>query len=136
MYYPTLYRETYTDYLQRLENLNAFPLTNYNHTENRMTFSTDYTQSRMIVLNTAFDPGWRVRSVDSDGKFHVHPVYKAQGGFIGFLSGEGQTDYEVRYWTPFLSEGLIISLTGFSIFAGITGAAWFVEKKKKQALTN
>jgi uncharacterized membrane protein YfhO len=136
MYYPTLYRETYTDYLQRLENLNAFPLTNYNHTENRMTFSTDYTQSRMIVLNTAFDPGWRVRSVDSDGKVHVHPVYKAQGGFIGFLSGEGQTDYEVRYWTPFLSEGLIISLTGFSIFAGITGAAWFVEKKKKQALTN
>jgi uncharacterized membrane protein YfhO len=136
MYYPTLYRETYTDYLQRLESLNAYPLTNYDHRENRMTFSTDYTQSRMIVLNTAFDPGWRVRSTDAEGNVHVHPVYKAQGGFIGFLSGEGQTVYEVLYWTPFLSEGLLISLTGFSIFAGITGAAWFIDKKKKENIVN
>jgi uncharacterized membrane protein YfhO len=132
MFYPALYREPYRDYLNRLDALNEFPLENYQHSENRMTFTTDYPQARMIVLNTAFDPGWRVRRIDTLGRIESIPVYKAQGGFIGFLSGEGPMTYEVRYWTPYLTEGILISLTGFSIFAGITGAAWLIEKKQRE----
>jgi prolipoprotein diacylglyceryltransferase len=59
-------------------------------------------------------------------------VYVSQGGFVGFLSGVGRTNYVVRYWTPYLSEGLLISLAGFSIFGGVIGATFFVDKKRKE----
>jgi hypothetical protein len=38
----------------------------------------------------------------------------------------------VRYWTPYLSEGLLISLAGFAIFGGVIGATFLVDKKRKE----
>lgn len=132
MLHPSLYREPYTDHQLRLEALKAHPLENYQHTENSMTFQTNFAEERMIVLNTAYDPGWRVKVTNEDNEVFKPIVYKAQGGFVGFLSGKGPSTYEVSYWTPYLTEGLIISLSGFSIFAGITGAAWMIEKKRQE----
>jgi hypothetical protein len=50
---------------------------------------------------------------------------------VGFLSGVGPTDYIVRYWTPYLSEGLLISLAGFAIFGGVIGASVVIEKRRR-----
>jgi hypothetical protein len=36
----------------------------------------------------------------------------------------------VTYWTPYLTEGLLIALTGFAMFGGIVGAAYLIEKKR------
>jgi uncharacterized membrane protein YfhO len=130
MFYPALFREAYGDHLARLENLQAFPLEDYHHTANTVRFKTNYAQSRFIVLNTAYDPGWRVERIDAQGKKTSTPVYLSQGGFVGFLSGVGETDYVVRYWTPYLTEGLLISLAGVMIFGGIVGASQVVIKKR------
>jgi uncharacterized membrane protein YfhO len=132
MLHPSLYRETYTDHQTRLEDLNAYRLENYQHTENSMTFETNFDSERMIVLNTAFDPGWRVKVTNELDEVSQPKIYKAQGGFIGFLSGKGPSTYQVSYWTPYLTEGMIVSLVGFSVFAGMTGAAWMIEKKRQE----
>ena len=130
MFYPALFRESYSDHLSRLANLQAFPLEDYRHTANTVRFKTNYEQSRFVVLNTAYDPGWRVERIDAQGKKTSTPVYLSQGGFVGFLSGVGETDYVVRYWTPYLTEGLLISLAGVMIFGGVVGASHIVIKKR------
>ena len=131
MFYPVLYREPYAAFQSRVDSLNEYPLTNFNHTRNTRTFSTNFATSRFIVLNTAFDPGWRVERTSQGGQKDTTPVYLSQGGFVGFLSGVGPTDYVVRYWTPYLSEGLLISLAGFAIFGGVIGAGVVIEKRRK-----
>ena len=136
MYYPTLFREPYVDYLTRLEPFHTFPLEHFRHTKNTMHFETNYEQSRFIVLQTPYDPGWKVTLKDGLGRSKTTPVFKAQGGFIGFLSGEGFTEYTVTYWPPYLTEGLLLSLAGFSIFAGITGAAFYIQKKRDESTPN
>lgn len=130
MYYPVLFREPYQAQLDRLAQLQAYPLEAFNHTANSRTFSTNFTSSRMIVLNTPFDPGWKVTRIQAGGIKDTTPVYLSQGGFVGFLSGVGPTDYHVTYWTPYLTEGLLIALTGFAIFGGVIGASYLVEKKR------
>jgi uncharacterized membrane protein YfhO len=132
MFYPVLYREPYAAFQSRVDSLNEYPLTNFNHTRNTRTFSTNFATSRFIVLNTAFDPGWRVERTSQGGQKDTTPVYLSQGGFVGFLSGVGPTDYVVRYWTPYLSEGLLISLAGFAIFGGVIGAGVVIEKRRKE----
>jgi uncharacterized membrane protein YfhO len=129
--YPSLYREPYSSFESRLDNLKEYPLTNFTHTKNSRTFSTNFQTSRFIVLNTAFDPGWRVERITPGGEKDSTPVYLSQGGFVGFLSGVGPTDYIVRYWTPYLSEGLLISLAGFAIFGGVIGASVVIEKRRR-----
>jgi uncharacterized membrane protein YfhO len=131
MFHPMLYREPYAAFLSRLDHLNEYPLTNFQHTRNTRSFSTNFQTSRFIVLNTAFDPGWRVERIAQGGEKDSTPVYLSQGGFVGFLSGVGPTDYIVRYWTPYLSEGLLISLAGFAIFGGVIGASVVIEKRRR-----
>ncbi|MGA0875832.1 MAG: YfhO family protein [Bacilli bacterium] len=131
MFYPSLYREPYQVHLNRLASLNAFPLTDFKHTANTRTFTTDFEQPRMIVLNTPFDPGWRVERMLPGGIKDTTPVYNGQGGFVSFLSGSGLTKYVVRYWTPYLTEGLFISLAGFVIFTGSVGVVVLRNKPKK-----
>jgi uncharacterized membrane protein YfhO len=131
MFYPVLYREPYAAFLTRIDVLKEYPLTNFQHTRNTRTFSTNFETSRFIVLNTAFDPGWRVERISQGGEKDSTPVYVSQGGFVGFLSGVGPTNYVVRYWTPYLSEGLLISLAGFAIFGGVIGAGVIIEKRRR-----
>jgi uncharacterized membrane protein YfhO len=131
MYHPVLYREPYAAFLSRLDALNTYPLTDFQHTRNTRTFSTNFQTSRFIVLNTTFDPGWRVERIYQGGQKDSTPVYLSQGGFVGFLSGVGPTEYIVRYWTPYLSEGLMISLAGFAIFGGVIGASVVIEKRRR-----
>jgi uncharacterized membrane protein YfhO len=134
MFYPTLYREPYQNFLNRLNALNDHPLENYQHTANSMSFTTDFEQARFIVLNTPYDPGWRVTMIDENGNRQSQPVYHAQGGFIGFLSGVGPMRYQVRYWTPYLTEGILISLAGLAIFGGVVGATFYIQKRKQDAI--
>ena len=136
MYYPTLYREPYQTFLTRHSALQDYPLEDYQHSANRMRFETNFNTSRFIVLNTPFDPGWRVTRILENGQKESTQVYSAQGGFIGFLSGEGKTQYEVRYWTPYLTEGILISLAGLAIFGGVIGATFLIQKRKKDFETD
>jgi uncharacterized membrane protein YfhO len=116
--YPTIYQERYVDYLGRLDALREHPLLDFTHTYNSMRFRTEEETHRFIVLSTPFDPGWRVTLIQEDGTRIARKVYKAQGGFVGFVSEPGDIDYVVEYMTPYLPEGLGISLASFTVYAG------------------
>jgi uncharacterized membrane protein YfhO len=131
LYYPTLYMEPYADYLTRHQTLSEYPLEDFAHTANTQTFTTDYENRRFIVLSTPYDPGWSVKATQADGTITRPTVYKAQGGFVGFLSEQGPTTYKVSYMTPYLPEGLLASLAGFALFGGSWAAVYLIQKKKK-----
>ncbi len=135
MYYPTLYGEPYGDFLARRQKLVDHPLENFEYTANRQMFDTNYDESRFVVLTTPYDPGWSVKAIKEDGTISHPKVYKAQGGFVGFLSEAGQTSYVVSYMTPKLPEGLLLSLAGFLLFGGSWSAVYLVERKKKKRET-
>jgi uncharacterized membrane protein YfhO len=116
--YPALFQEPYGDYLNRLSALSDFPLLHFSHSYNTMRFMTNDAMRRFIVLSTPYDPGWRVTLTHEDGTRESRKVYKAQGGFIGFVSEEGNTTYKVEYLTPFLPEGVGISLVSFTVYVG------------------
>jgi uncharacterized membrane protein YfhO len=132
MYYPTLFSEPYSGYEARRNELLQYPLENMEHTSNTIDFSTNYDQKRFIVLSTPFDDGWKVRIAKNDGSYVEPKVYKAQGGFVGYLSEEGPVQHHVYYITPQLPEGMLISLGGFLLFGGTYAAAYFVGKKKEE----
>lgn len=132
VYYPNLYTEPYSAYQTRLNGLTAYPLENMEHTENTFDFDTDYSQRRFIVMSVPYDKGWNVTITHANGETETPKVYKAQGGFVGFLSGEGACHYDLNYWTPYLTEGILISVTGFLLFGGSWGAVYVVQKKRKE----
>ncbi len=124
--YPRLYGEPYGNFLTRHDDLAAYPLENFAYSANRQTFTTNFNEARFIVLTTPYDPGWSIKAISGDGVTTTPKVYKAQGGFVGFLSEVGQTEYIVSYWTPYLTEGLLISLAGFALFGGSWAAVYLV----------
>lgn len=132
MIFPALYREPYGTFIDRVEHFQTYPLEDFQYTANTRRFTTDFDEPRMIVLSTPYDPGWRVTRIQPGGVKDSPTVFLSQGGFIGFLSGVGDTQYEVRYWTPYLSEGLLIALAGFAMFGGVIGATFVVEQKRNQ----
>ncbi len=131
VYYPNLYSEPYSAFQDRLDGLNAYPLENMEHTENTFDFDTNFAERRFIVMSVPYDEGWGVTITHENGDTETPKVYKAQGGFVGFLSGEGECHYDLNYWTPYLTEGILVAVTGFLIFSATWGAV-FVDQKKRQ----
>jgi uncharacterized membrane protein YfhO len=83
-------------------------------------------------LSTPFDPGWRVTLIQEDGTRIARKVYKAQGGFVGFVSEPGDIDYVVEYMTPYLPEGLGISLASFTVYAGSYFIYLYLKQRTKR----
>ncbi|NLN80251.1 MAG: hypothetical protein GX132_02480, partial [Erysipelotrichia bacterium] len=59
-------------------------------------------------------------------------TFNAQGGFVGFVSKKGETTYEMKYFTPYLSTGLIVTFSGLALFGGSVALWAFVDLKKKK----
>ena len=59
-------------------------------------------------------------------------IFIVNGGFVGFISNEGETQYELSYFTPNLKEGLIIFMAGFMLLIALT----FVYKNKKVSIVS
>jgi uncharacterized membrane protein YfhO len=69
-------------------------------------------QKSVLVVQTPFDRGWRALQ---DGK--AAPVLKADIGLLGVVLEPGEHNIELRYSTPFLGHGLIITLASCLILA-------------------
>lgn len=113
----TLYYETYSTYYNdKISNLMQFPIENIEYSTNKFTFTTNFEKQRFIVTQIAFDDGWRVFCTDAEGNKKELKTYLSQGGFVGFLSEEGDCQYVMEYYTPYLELGSYISIGGMFIF--------------------
>ena len=75
------------------------------------TFSTNYSEKRIVVTQIGYDKGWQAYA---NGK--AIKTIRVDGGFVGFVAPAGEADYRLVYETPSLKESLAIATAGFVIY--------------------
>ena len=116
--FPLLFNYSYDDYLETVNNAKQYPLENIEHTYNTYTFTTNYESPRFIALNVPGDDGWTLKVTNmSDGTTSEETIYPVNGGMIGFMSGVGETKYELNFVSSNFFEGCLLTLGGLTIIA-------------------
>lgn len=105
-----------------------FPLENVNVKTNKITFRTNYDEEKFIVTTIPFDRGWNVRSLNSARTGQAIKVYKTHGGFVGFMSEAGDTNYEMSFMPEYFMLGSLTTVIGFYI--GVFGLVYTSKLKK------
>ncbi|MEN3367961.1 MAG: hypothetical protein V7609_104 [Verrucomicrobiota bacterium] len=88
----------------------ALALNSFNQTQFAGSVRLDHRS--VLLLQMPFDRGWRAFQ---DGK--ATPTYKVDAGLLGVPLDAGEHKVELRYTTPFLVHGLIVSLVSLVILA-------------------
>ena len=81
---------------------------------NHYTFKTNYEEPEIVVTQLGYDEGWTCQATLADGTVYSCPMYKLNGGLLGFYAPEGPVSYKLSYFTPSLDTGLILG--GISLF--------------------
>ncbi len=115
--YDTLYvtavpAEVYTDAYNKItaekaENMTLLP--------NAMECDVNVSSDKVLCINTMYSKGWKA-FVDGEQV----PVYKANGLFLGLPLKAGSHSIRLEYTTPWLIEGLILSLVSVAVFIAIS----------------
>ena len=106
-----LYYQYQNEFLNNQQELINNKLNNIAHTNNTISFETNYQTSKMIVLSVPYDEGWNLKINGVDSK-----IYKVNSGFIGIIAKPGIQNYQLVYQTPGLINGGLISLIGLMLF--------------------
>lgn len=131
--YPNteVYVESWSDIQNKLANLKQYPLTDIISDTNYFSFKTNFSEERFVITQVAYGSGWQVYAKNSSQNEKLQ-TFNAQGGFVGFVSKKGETTYEMKYFTPYLSTGLIVTFSGLALFGGSVALWAFVDLKKKK----
>ena len=130
---PALYYEPFENCVARYEQAIANGVSNVKMGTDFFSFESNYAETRYLVTQVAYTPGWKVKAIDETGKVTYPNVYNSQGGFVGFVAPSGNVKYEMTYMTPY--TGIGAAATMFSVFgtAGLTILVVHLNKKKKTA---
>lgn len=98
---------------------------------NHYTFKTNYEEPEIVVTQLGYDEGWTCRATLADGTVYSCPMYKLDGGLLGFYAPEGPVSYKLSYFTPSLDTGLILG--GISLFL-TTGyfLFWYIRNRRRR----
>ncbi|MDD7316106.1 MAG: YfhO family protein, partial [Bacillales bacterium] len=131
--YVSVYYEDYKDVFNRYNEAINNAVKNVTKSVDKFEFDTDYEQDRFVITQVAYTKGWKISAIDENGNKTQLKTYNAQGGFVGFVAPKGNYHYEMTYFTPYLKEGLIISITSFVLFVGTsTGIVIYNHSKKNK----
>lgn len=111
---PYLYVSRNKDYQSAIDNLRKEKVNILSRYDSEITFATNYSSDKFVVLNYAKTPGWNLYEV-KDGKEEEVKIYKAQGGFIGFEGIQGEHTYVLRYSSPNFQLGMSLTALGLAI---------------------
>lgn len=103
---------------------------------NKYTFSSNYNEKKLVLLNVAYDKGWSLSKIENDKEVPIE-YFKGQGGLISFIAEKGNVNYQLTYSTPKLDTGIkltSISLTGLYLVHGIYYALTIDSKKFKKVV--
>ena len=131
--YLSVYYEDYKDVFNRYNEAINNAVKNVTKSVDKFEFDTDYEQDRFVITQVAYTKGWKISAIDENGNKTQLKTYNAQGGFVGFVAPKGNYHYEMTYFTPYLKEGLIISITSFVLFVGTsTGIVIYNHSRKNK----
>jgi uncharacterized membrane protein YfhO len=99
---------------------------------NTIKYTSDYSSKKIVVLNQLYSTGWTLKKsyINSQGKSVDENVdlFKTDGGLLGYISGSGEENYVLSYYTPGLSTGLVASNMGLT-FQSIMYVIYFAYDK-------
>lgn len=96
---------------------------------NKIKFSTNYEEEKFVVTTIPYDKGWQVITEHNE----KIPVYKVQGGFVGFVSKSGPMNYTLKFIPEHFQFGLLVSSSVFLMIA-IIELVVLIKKHRKKAL--
>lgn len=104
------------------------------YSTNKVTFSSEFPSKKLVVTTLGYDAGWKVYATLEDGNSKECPVYKLDGGFVGFVAPEGKVTYVMKYQTPYLKEGAILASSAVVILSCYTIGRFIyqIRKRKKE----
>ncbi len=102
-------------------------LTNVKIFTNKLNFTTNYTNEKVVVTTIPYDPGWEV--VTEAGE--QLQTYKVQGGFVGFVSKKGLTNYTMKFMPEHFQIGLLASSSVFLLVAIAELVVLLIKYRKK-----
>ena len=111
-----IYYEKYTAQEERYAHLKQNAPTDVVYSTNKFTFKTNFSSSRVVVTQIAYEDGWSVIARNNLGEVKKLNVYMLQGGFVSFVAPSGNYSYELTYYTPYLELGSYLSDIGLFIF--------------------
>ena len=109
----------------RQDVVNANLLKDVTYTNNKFTFTSNTNQKKLAVTNIPYDSGWTLKINGKKTDF-----IKVNGGFIGFITPEGDANYELSYFTPLLKEGLTVTGIGTLLLVVLC----YIYRKKKSSI--
>ena len=83
----------------------------YKPAEGTYTCSADADTDAILFLPISYDEGWTAMVNGEKAK-----VYRADLGFIGILLSSGNNDIVLSYRTPYLNQGLIMTIAGVVLY--------------------
>ena len=125
--FDNLYRWQYTDYMDVINSLKEYPLENCSHSVNNYSFTTNFDKRRIIVTNVAYDGGWSVKAT-KNGKTIEKETFKADGGWLSFVSETGETSYSCSFVSQHFKTGVIAG--GIAVLSVVfLGIHYYIKSK-------
>ena len=110
-------------YLQQAEALQANAAEDVRVSGKRISATVDIPESRILQIAVPYSIGWNCHI---DGK--EADILRSDGMYMAVIVPEGRHEIVLRYKTPYLRAGLIISLLTLLVLLGVCG--WNKKKKK------
>jgi len=109
---------------QMIANLREYTLENIRMTTNQIEGNIQLSEERILVLSVPYSEGWSAY-VNGDRV----EVMRANTMFMAIQLSEGDHHIVLTYWTPRLTEGLVITWIGTGLFLAVT--IYFKKQKGK-----
>lgn len=109
-----------------------YNLTDVTYKTDKFTFKSSFPKGKVVTTNIGYDAGWKLVAKNvATGVTSTPNVYRANGGVVSFVASAGEYEYTLKYTTPYLKEGFVIFLGGFSMLAVYEGITLAIKHKKK-----
>jgi hypothetical protein len=99
---------------------------------NEYSFSTDYSEDRIVVTQLGYDKGWSCKAYKEDGTSVDCKVYKLDGGLVGFIAPKGKNTYRLSYCTVYLKGGVALSCIGTASVFGFAIYSFLASAKRSK----
>lgn len=107
-------------------------LTDVKVTTNKATFKTNFPTRKFVITTIPYDKGW---SVVNENKIKI-PVYRVQGGFVGFVSNSGEMSYTMSFRPQYFNMGLMLTFSAGLVTLLLELNVYFFKKYKKTKKEN
>lgn len=117
-----------SDYEAQTDALAAEHLENVVFSDNLITGNITVSEDKLMCLSLPYSPGW---TAYVDGK--EVPIKQTGVAFMGIELSAGEHTVELRYFTPYLAFGILVSAVGWAVFViWVIIDLWKNKGKKKQ----